>query len=108
YYDAYYSQAQKVRQLIRQRMLEIFGQYDFILLPTAPTTAFALGAKTTNPLQMYLADLYSVVANVSGIPGISVPCGNDHLGLPIGLQVLAGDFQESALLRFSNLLMKLD
>lgn len=108
YYDAYYSQAQKVRQLIRQRLLEIFRQYDFILLPTAPTTAFALGANTTSPLQMYLADLYSVVANVSGIPGISVPCGNDHLGLPIGLQVLAGDFQESALLRFSNLLMKLD
>jgi aspartyl-tRNA(Asn)/glutamyl-tRNA(Gln) amidotransferase subunit A len=89
-------------------MLEIFKQHDFILLPTAPTTAFALGAKTTDPLQMYLADLYSVVANVSGIPGISVPCGKDNMGLPIGLQVLAGDFQESALLKFSNLLMKLD
>jgi aspartyl-tRNA(Asn)/glutamyl-tRNA(Gln) amidotransferase subunit A len=108
YYDAYYTRAQKVRQLIRQRMLEIFKQHDFILLPTAPTTAFALGAKTTDPLQMYLADVYSVLANVSGIPGISVPCGKDNMGLPIGLQVLAGDFQESALLMFSNLLMKLD
>jgi aspartyl-tRNA(Asn)/glutamyl-tRNA(Gln) amidotransferase subunit A len=108
YYDAYYTRAQKVRQLIRQRMLEIFKQHDFILLPTAPTTAFALGAKTTDPLQMYLADVYSVLANVSGIPGISVPCGKDNMGLPIGLQVLARDFQESALLKFSNLLMKLD
>jgi aspartyl-tRNA(Asn)/glutamyl-tRNA(Gln) amidotransferase subunit A len=108
YYDAYYTRAQKVRQLIRQRMVEVFTQYDFILLPTAPTTAFSLGANTTNPLQMYLADLYSVLANVSGIPGISVPCGKDNTGLPIGLQVLAGDFQESALLAFSNLLLKLD
>lgn len=108
YYGAYYAQAQKVRQLIRQRMVEIFKHHDFILLPTAPTTAFAFGANTTDPLQMYLADLYSVVANVSGIPGISVPCGKDNLGLPIGLQVLAGDFQESALLKFSDLLLKLD
>lgn len=108
YYDAYYTRAQKVRQLIRQRMVEIFTQYDFILLPTAPTTAFSLGANTTDPLQMYLADLYSVLANVSGIPGISVPCGKDNMGLPIGLQVLAGDFQESALLKFSDLLLKLD
>ncbi|MBX2965397.1 MAG: Asp-tRNA(Asn)/Glu-tRNA(Gln) amidotransferase subunit GatA [Cyclobacteriaceae bacterium] len=108
YYDAYYTQAQKVRQQIRQSMLEIFKRYDFIILPTAPTTAFALGENTSDPLQMYLADLYSVVANVSGIPGISVPCGNDNQGLPLGLQVLAGDFQELALLQFSDILMKQD
>jgi len=107
YYDAYYTKAQKVRQLIRSKMKEIFKTYDFIIMPTAPTTAFRLGEHTSNPLEMYLADLFSVLANVAGVPGISVPCGADHAGLPVGLQVLADDFDEANLLKFSDFLMKL-
>ncbi len=107
YYDAYYTKAQKVRQLIRSKMKEIFKAYDFIIMPTAPTTAFRLGEHTNNPLEMYLADLFSVLANVTGVPGISVPCGTDHDGLPVGLQVLADDFDEANLLKFSDYLMKL-
>lgn len=108
YYDAYYTKAQKVRKLIRTRMQETFKTYDFILMPTAPTTAFKLGEHTADPLEMYLADLFSVLANVAGVPGISVPCGVDDKGLPIGLQVLANDFEEASLLQFSDYLMKLN
>ncbi|MBX2956530.1 MAG: Asp-tRNA(Asn)/Glu-tRNA(Gln) amidotransferase subunit GatA [Cyclobacteriaceae bacterium] len=108
YYDAYYTKAQKVRQLIRNKMQEIFKTYDFILMPTAPTTAFKLGEHTSDPLEMYLADLFSVLANVAGVPGISVPCGVDDKGLPIGLQILATDFDEANLLQFSAYLMKLN
>lgn len=107
YYDAYYTQAQKVRRMIRDKTKEIFATYDFVLMPTTPTTAFKLEEHTTNPLEMYLADIYSVHANVVGIPGISVPCGIDSQGLPIGLQVIANDFEESKLLAFADHLMKL-
>lgn len=107
YYDAYYTKAQQVRRLIRQKTKEIFKQFDFIVLPVAPTTAFRLGALKNNPLEMYLADLFSVQANVAGVPGISVPCGSDENGLPIGLQILADDFEESKLFRFSSMMMKL-
>jgi aspartyl-tRNA(Asn)/glutamyl-tRNA(Gln) amidotransferase subunit A len=107
YVDAYYTKAQRVRRLIREKTRAIFKHYDFILMPVAPTTAFKLGEHKSNPLEMYLADLFSVQANVAGVPGISVPCGSDDSGLPVGLQVLADDFEESKLLRFSNLLMKL-
>jgi len=106
YYDAYYTKAQKVRRMIRDRTREIFSDHDFILMPTSPTTAFRLGEMTNNPLEMYLADLFSVQANVAGIPGVSLPCGNDRQGLPIGLQVLANDFQELELLKFSRLLLR--
>jgi aspartyl-tRNA(Asn)/glutamyl-tRNA(Gln) amidotransferase subunit A len=106
YYDAYYTKAQRVRRLIRDKTREIFSRYDFIIMPTSPTTAFRLGELTNNPLEMYLADLFSVQANVAGIPGVSMPCGKDRKGLPIGLQVLADDFQESALLGFSKALME--
>lgn len=108
YYDAYYIKAQKVRQLIRSKLQEIFKTYDFIIMPAAPTTAFKLGEHTSDPLEMYLADLFSVLANVAGVPGISVPCGVDDKGLPIGLQILANDFDEANLLQFSAYLMKLN
>jgi aspartyl-tRNA(Asn)/glutamyl-tRNA(Gln) amidotransferase subunit A len=108
YYDAYYTKAQKVRRLIREKTKEIFQEYDFLLMPTAPTTAFKLGEHTDNPLEMYLADLYSVQANVAGVPGISIPCGIDDEGMPIGLQVIADDFEEEKLFRFSDMLMQLN
>jgi aspartyl-tRNA(Asn)/glutamyl-tRNA(Gln) amidotransferase subunit A len=108
YYDAYYTKAQKVRRIIRDKTKEILKKYDFIVMPITPTTAFKLGEHTENPLEMYLADLFSVQANVVGVPAISLPCGKDMNGLPIGLQVIADDFEESKLLHFSNLLMNLN
>lgn len=105
YYDAYYTKAQKVRRLIRDETKEIFKTHDFILMPAAPTTAFKRGSHSGNPVEMYLADLYSVQANVAGVPGISLPCGKDDQGLPIGLQLMADDFQEEELLRFSRWVM---
>lgn len=107
YYDAYYTKAQKVRRLIREKTKEVFKDYNFIIMPTAPTTAFKLGELTDNPLEMYLADLFSVQANVAGIPGISLPCGTDHKGLPIGIQVLSDDFKEYDLFQFSRLFLHL-
>jgi aspartyl-tRNA(Asn)/glutamyl-tRNA(Gln) amidotransferase subunit A len=108
YYDAYYTKAQKVRRMIREKTKEILRKYDFIVMPITPTTAFRLGEHTENPLEMYLADLFSVQANVVGVPAISIPCGKDNKGLPIGLQVIADDFEESKLLHFSNFLMNLN
>lgn len=107
YYDAYYSKAQKVRRLIRENTKEIFKHYDFILTPTTPTTAFKLGEHTNNPLEMYLADLFSVHANVAGVPAISVPCGKDKNGMPIGLQLTADDFEEPKLFQFSQVMLNL-
>lgn len=108
YYDAYYTKAQKVRRIIRDKTKELLQKYDFILMPITPTTAFKLGEHTSNPLEMYLGDLFSVQANVVGVPAISVPCGNDEKGLPVGLQVIADDFEESKLLHFSNLLTQMN
>ena len=108
YYDAYYTKAQKVRRIIREKTKEMLKKYDFILMPITPTTAFKLGEHTSNPLEMYLGDLFSVQANVVGVPAISVPCGKDKNGLPIGLQVITDDFEESKLLHFSNLLTHLN
>ena len=105
YYDAYYTKAQKVRRIIRDKTKEILKQYDFIVMPITPTTAFKLGEHTDNPLEMYLADLFSVQANVAGVPAIAIPCGKDKQGLPIGLQVIADDFEESKLLQFSDTLL---
>jgi len=104
YYDAYYTKAQKVRRLIKEQTQEMFKSYDFLLVPTTPTTAFKLGEHTQNPLEMYLADLYTVQASVAGIPAISVPNGQDESGLPIGLQVMADYFEEHNLLAFSRYL----
>jgi len=108
YYDAYYTKAQKVRRLIRDEMKSILSKYDVIVMPITPTTAFKLGEHSDNPLEMYLADLFSVQANVAGVPAISLPCGKDKQGLPIGLQVIANDFEESKLFKFSDLVMKMN
>jgi aspartyl-tRNA(Asn)/glutamyl-tRNA(Gln) amidotransferase subunit A len=102
YYDAYYTKAQKVRRLIRDHTRRVLSEHDFILMPTTPTTAFRLGEHTANPLEMYLADIYSVQANVAGVPAISFPYGKDKAGLPIGLQALANDFKEGKLLALAR------
>ncbi|MBK7148147.1 MAG: Asp-tRNA(Asn)/Glu-tRNA(Gln) amidotransferase subunit GatA [Bacteroidetes bacterium] len=105
YYDAYYSRAQKVRRILTDKINYILSSYDFILMPTSPTVAFRFGEKTENPVEMYLADIYTVLANLTGIPAISLPLAADAQGLPIGVQVLSGKFQEAKLLAFSNYLM---
>ncbi len=102
YHNAYYIQAQKVRRLIREETAKILSAHDVILIPTTPTTAFPLGS-VSNPLSMYLGDIFSVQANVAGVPALSFPYGRDRHGLPIGLQVLARDFQEDRLLAFARL-----
>jgi aspartyl-tRNA(Asn)/glutamyl-tRNA(Gln) amidotransferase subunit A len=99
YYDKYYRRAQKVRTLIRRDFDEAFEDVDVILTPTAPTPAFELGAKTDDPLQMYLEDIFTISCNLAGIPGMSVPCGTDGDGLPIGLQLLAPAYREDLLFR---------
>lgn len=81
--------------------------YDFMIMPITPTTAFKLGEHTENPLEMYLADLFSVQANVAGIPAISLPCGSDNSGLPVGMQVLTDDFEESKLFHFSREILQM-
>jgi aspartyl-tRNA(Asn)/glutamyl-tRNA(Gln) amidotransferase subunit A len=108
YHDAYYAKAQKVRRIIRDKTKEIFKHYDFIVMPTTPTTAYKLGEKMTSPIQRFLTDIYSVQANVAGVPGISLPCGKDENGLPIGIQVIADDFEESKLFQFSEMMMNLN
>ena len=108
YYDAYYSRAQKVRRILTNKILDIFKEYDFILMPTTPTVAFRFGEKTENPVEMYLADIYTVLANLTGIPAISLPLAKDKNGLPIGVQVLAGKFKEADLLAFSEKLMQIE
>jgi aspartyl-tRNA(Asn)/glutamyl-tRNA(Gln) amidotransferase subunit A len=99
YYDAYYLKAQRVRTLLTRDFEQAFQQVDAIVTPTAPTAAFKIGEKSDDPLAMYLADIYTVTADLAGIPGISVPCGNTASGLPIGLQVLGRHFDESTVLR---------
>jgi len=99
YYDAYYLKAQKVRTLIRQDFEHAFEHCDIIVTPVAPTTAFKLGEKTADPLQMYLSDIFTISVNLAGLPGLSVPCGYDGLGLPIGLQLIGPPFGEEMILR---------
>jgi aspartyl-tRNA(Asn)/glutamyl-tRNA(Gln) amidotransferase subunit A len=99
YYDAYYLKAQRVRTLLTRDFEQAFQKVDAIVTPTAPTPAFKLGEKSDDPLSMYLADIYTVTADLAGIPGISVPCGHTASGLPIGLQVLGKHFDESTVLR---------
>ena len=107
YYDAYYTKAQKARRVVRDATLALLEQVDVLLLPTTPTTAFPLGSHTKNPLEMYLADLFTVQASVAGVPALSVPAGKDEDGLPIGLQLLAGPFQEGRLFQFARYLLEL-
>ena len=99
YYDAYYLKALRVKALIKKAFDEAFRKYDVILGPVAPTTAPKLGESLADPIQMYLGDIYTISANLAGLPGISVPCGKDSKGLPIGLQLLGDCFQEKKLLR---------
>ena len=99
YYDAYYLKAQKVRTLIRQDFERAFERCDIIITPVAPTTAFKLGEKTADPLQMYLSDIFTISVNLAGLPGLSIPCGYDGLGMPIGLQLIGPPFGEEVILR---------
>jgi len=102
YYDAYYSRAQKVRRLVFERTAEILADYDFILMPAAPGTAWNLGESIKDPLAMYLADVFTVQANMAGIPAISLPVGLHPNGLPLGIQFMAGQGREAYLLAFSH------
>jgi len=108
YYDAYYTKAQKVRRIIKEKTDSLLETYDFILMPTAPTTAFKINEFSEDPLAMYLADVFTVQANIAGIPAISIPNGQDSNGLPIGLQIIGPAFQENKLLSFSNYLLGLN
>jgi aspartyl-tRNA(Asn)/glutamyl-tRNA(Gln) amidotransferase subunit A len=102
YYDAYYLKAQRVRALIEQDFARAFASCDAIVTPTSPTTAFRLGEKTDDPLAMYLNDIYTVTANLAGVPAISVPCGLSPEGLPVGMQLVGPHWSEPALLRFAD------
>ncbi|MEP6924770.1 MAG: Asp-tRNA(Asn)/Glu-tRNA(Gln) amidotransferase subunit GatA [Pyrinomonadaceae bacterium] len=102
YYDAYYSKAQKVRTLLKKDFIDAFQVCDAILTPTAPSTAFKIGEKTDDPIEMYLSDIYTASANLAGIPGISIPCGADGEDLPIGVQLMGNFWSESMLLKLAN------
>ena len=102
YYDAYYLRAQKVRSLLARDFSDAFQKVDAILAPTSPTPAFKLGEKTSDPLQMYLADIYTVTGSLAGIPGISIPCGRTKAQLPVGLQILGPHFSESRILQLAR------
>jgi aspartyl-tRNA(Asn)/glutamyl-tRNA(Gln) amidotransferase subunit A len=101
YYDAYYSRAQKVRRLLRDKTQEIFNNYDIILLPTTPGVAFELGANSADPIKMYLEDIFTVQANLTGFPAVSVPAGKNQAGLPFGVQLIGKRFAENELLAMS-------
>jgi aspartyl-tRNA(Asn)/glutamyl-tRNA(Gln) amidotransferase subunit A len=103
YYDAYYLKALKVRNLIRGDFARVFQECDCIMMPVSPTTAFKMGEKIDDPLTMYLSDIYTIGANLAGIPAISVPCGFDRNNLPIGLQILTPAFSEDRLLRIARM-----
>ncbi len=107
YYDAYYGKAQKVRRLIQDRTNEILNDYDFILMPVAPTTAWDLGQSLEDPVAMYLADIFTVQANMTGMPAIALPIGTHSSGLPIGVQLMNKHFGESELLSISKYLINL-
>lgn len=98
YYDAYYKKAQKVRTFIKKQFDDAFSKYDVLLTPVAPTTAFNIGAKSNNPLEMYLADICTVSINIAGIPAISIPVGVDSTGMPIGMQLIGNKFEEEKIL----------
>ena len=101
YYDAYYKKAQQVRTLVMNEFNKAFEKYDVILTPTAPTVAFDIGSKSNNPLEMYLADICTVSVNIAGLPGISIPCGVDSEGMPVGMQLIGNKFDEEKLLNMA-------
>ena len=98
YYDAYYKKAQQVRTMVRNEFNRVFEKYDVIITPTSPTVAFGIGEKSGSPLEMYLADICTVSVNIAGLPGISIPCGVDSNGMPIGMQIIGNKFQEQTIL----------
>jgi len=102
YYDAYYIRAQKLRRLIARDFAEAFKQCDVIMGPTSPTTAFRLGEKSADPVQMYLSDIYTIAVNLAGLPGMSIPCGFDSSGLPVGLQIIGNYFDEARMLNVAH------
>jgi aspartyl-tRNA(Asn)/glutamyl-tRNA(Gln) amidotransferase subunit A len=102
YYDAYYAKAQKARRLIKEKMDEILLSYDFIITPTTPTPAFNIGEQITDPVVMYLADIFTVGASLAGLPAISIPSGKNSENLPLGIQIIGNRFKEEDLLAFAN------
>jgi aspartyl-tRNA(Asn)/glutamyl-tRNA(Gln) amidotransferase subunit A len=102
YYDAYYLKAQRVRTLIKQDFDEAFKHCDVVITPTAPTTAFKLAEKIQDPLQMYLSDIYTISINLAGLPALSLPCGFDQVGMPIGMQIVGKYFDEATILRVGH------
>jgi aspartyl-tRNA(Asn)/glutamyl-tRNA(Gln) amidotransferase subunit A len=102
YYDAYYLKAQRVRSLIRQDFDAALKHCDVIVTPTTPTTAFKIGEKTRDPLEMYLSDIYTISVNLAGLPALSLPCGFDAEGMPIGMQIIGKDFDESTILQVAH------
>jgi len=107
YYDAYFTKAQKVRRKLVEKTELVFSEFDFILMPTSPTVAFKIGEKTDDPIAMYLADIYTVFANLTGIPGISLPLFKHSNGMPFGIQLMAKQFNEVSLLQASEQLMQM-
>ncbi len=107
YYDAYYSKAQKARRLIKEKMDQILEDYNFIITPTTPTPAFLIGEEITDPMVMYLADIFTVGASLAGLPAISLPSGENEQGLPLGIQIIGRRFKEENLLAFSKCINKL-
>lgn len=102
YYDAYYNKAQKIRRLIKENTEKLLSDYQFLIMPAAPTTAYKIGEMTTDPLSMYLSDIFTVHANLAGVPGISVPIGKDSNELPIGLQIIGNYFDEEGILNLAS------
>jgi aspartyl-tRNA(Asn)/glutamyl-tRNA(Gln) amidotransferase subunit A len=107
HYDAYYTKAMKVRRIIQDKTNDVLSKYDFILGPTTPDTAFEIGQNVKDPITMYLQDIFTVHANISGHPSISLPLGNHSNGLPFGIQLMAKPFQEKELFGFSKTLIDL-
>ncbi len=107
YYDAYYNKAQKIRRLIKENTEKLLSEYQYILMPAAPTTAYKIGEMTTDPLAMYLSDIFTVHANLAGVPGISVPIGKDSNNLPIGLQIIGNYFDEEGILSLASVIEKI-
>jgi aspartyl-tRNA(Asn)/glutamyl-tRNA(Gln) amidotransferase subunit A len=105
YYDAYYTKAQQVRRLIQERTFAILAEADYIISPTTSSTAYRIGEKTLDPLQMYLGDLFTVQANVTGLPALSIPMGQDSNDLPMGFQLMGRAFDELGLLTLANKLI---
>jgi aspartyl-tRNA(Asn)/glutamyl-tRNA(Gln) amidotransferase subunit A len=106
YYDAYYLQAQRIRRLIARDFTQAFEQCDVIMSPTSPSTAFRIGDRSADPVQMYLSDIYTIATNLAGLPGMSIPCGLDAAGLPVGLQIIGNYFSEARMLNVANVYQK--